>query len=69
MNKTHVCRECSMCSADMSREGYYCCGEYFCSNGCLAKSFDGTPEDWDDHYSDGGDCYWTEWEDECECFQ
>ena len=42
--------------------GYYCCGEHFCSEQCLDKSFEGTGETWDEHYSDDGDCYWSTWE-------
>jgi hypothetical protein len=44
------------------QSGYYCCGEYYCSKACLDKSFEGTGETWEQHYSEAGDCYYTEWE-------
>ena len=55
----------------MAVEGWYCCGEYFCSQECLDKSFHGTGETWEEHYEsvggdNGGDCYWTDWEDDDE---
>lgn len=59
---------CSGCFAGMN-EGWFCCGETFCSQTCLDKSFKGTGETWEEHYDavtsdDGsGDCYWTEWEE------
>jgi hypothetical protein len=53
----------------MAVQGWYCCDEYYCSQKCLDRSFEGTGETWEQHYEDvggddGGDCYWTEWEDE-----
>lgn len=49
--------------------GWYCCEEYFCSEDCLDKSFDNpdvSDEDrlngWEGHYTDDGDCYYTDWE-------
>jgi hypothetical protein len=65
-------RTCSVCGkplppADDPRmvvQGWYCCDEYYCSQKCLDASFEGTGETWEQHYSDDGDCYYTEWEDE-----
>lgn len=70
-------RSCATCSKPMPivnnegtsnvdmQEGWYCCDEYFCSDVCLNKSFEGTGETWDEHY-DEGDCYWSQWELEFE---
>lgn len=46
------------------QRGWYCCDEYFCSESCLDASFKDTNETWEQHYSDDGDCYYTEWEGE-----
>lgn len=56
-------RTCLVCERTMS-SGYYCCDEYYCSEQCLNAGFVGTGETWAEHYSDDGDCYWTEWESE-----
>jgi hypothetical protein len=62
-------RVCTGCHTGMN-EGYLCCDEYYCSRGCLDKSFegckneDGTPMTWEDHFYEDGDCYWTEWEED-----
>lgn len=60
---TDTKRRCAACGKPM-REGFYCCDEYYCSQPCLDGSFEGTGTTWDEHYSDDGDCYWTEWPDE-----
>jgi len=48
--------------------GWYCCDEYYCSEPCLYASFNSDLaegyENWSEHYSDDGDCYFTEWESE-----
>lgn len=36
--------------------------KYYCSDECLHKHY--TKEEWLDMYEDGGDSYYTEWEDE-----
>lgn len=56
-------RTCSECGAEMD-QGYVIEGglEYYCGETCLHKHY--TPEEWDEMYSDDGDSYWTEWEDE-----
>lgn len=41
-------------------EGYYCCGDHLCEQ-CIVEKFDGF-ENWLEHYEEGGECYWTEWE-------
>ena len=46
------------------QEGFYCCDEYFCSQECLDASLAAIGTTWDEHYSDDGDCYWTEWHDD-----
>lgn len=56
-------RVCSTCTKPMS-EGYYCCDEYYCSDDCVNAPFVGTGEAWEEHYSEDGDCYWTEWEEQ-----
>lgn len=55
-------RRCTVCSIPM-REGYHCCDESYCSRECLDTSFEGTGETWEEHYTDDGECYWTEWEE------
>lgn len=35
--------------------------EYFCSDKCLRKKY--TKKQWNAMYEDGGDSYWTEWDD------
>lgn len=61
-------KKCSGCQTPMT-EGWYCCGELYCSKDCLDKSFEGTGENWDQHYEavtnedgDSGECYRTQWE-------
>lgn len=55
-------RICSECKEKMI-EGY-CINsgeEYYCSDKCLHKHY--TEEEWLDMYEDGGDSYYTEWEE------
>ena len=46
--------------------GWFCCDEYYCSQDCLEKSFDNTDVmeegGWDNHFTQEGECYFTEWE-------
>lgn len=51
---------CTGCKKPMI-EGWYCCGEHFCSEPCLNKSFEGTGTTWDEHYAEEGECYWSTW--------
>jgi hypothetical protein len=78
MNMTTVIRTC-VCGEPLPRNaeglqnGWYCCDEYYCSQECLNRSFEPinnhndagiAPITWEDHYTEDGDCYWSEWEDE-----
>ncbi len=38
--------------------------EYYCSDKCLHKNI--SQKEWGKLYTDGGNNYWTEWEDESE---
>ena len=55
-------RKCAECGSGFI-EGWYCCEEYYWSQVCLDKKFDSTPESWEDHYTEDGDCYWSDWQD------
>lgn len=55
-------RACSICEKPMV-QGYYCCGEYYCSRECLDHSFQMVNETWEEHFTEDGDCYWTVWEE------
>lgn len=71
-----VIRICGTCNSPLpwsreetGQEGWICCDEYYCSQDCLDKSFDSPdlPDDvreggWEGHYSEDGDCCWTNWE-------
>lgn len=63
-------RLCFICERELEKGengtqyGYYCCDEYFCDDRCLNKSFLNSGETWEQHYSEDGACYWTEWEAE-----
>lgn len=52
---------CDECKTPMN-EGYVVFGgeQYYCTEECLHKHY--TKEEWDELYEDGGDSYWTEWE-------
>ena len=54
---------CSECKEKMI-EGYCIDAglEYYCSDECLHKHY--TEEEWLDMYEDGGDSYYTEWEED-----
>lgn len=58
----NICKTCNkpLKIVDDVQSGYYCCDEYYCSKACLDKSFKGQTT-WKDHFSQDGDCYWTEW--------
>lgn len=67
-----MCRTCGLRLPieDGLQKGWYCCDEYYCSQMCIDMSFP-YQETFDDHYAeqggdDGSDCYYTEWESECE---
>ena len=69
MQKDCVIRICTTCNKPLpwSKEetgqtGWLCCDEYYCSEGCLNESFKGLGETWEEHYSEEGDCYFTDWE-------
>jgi len=55
-------RKCSECGKEMT-QGYCIDGgiEYYCSEECLHKHY--TEEEWQEKYEDGGDSYWTNWEE------
>ena len=52
---------CDECKTPMN-EGFCLFGgeRYYCTEECLHKHY--TKEEWDELYEDGGDSYWTEWE-------
>jgi hypothetical protein len=55
-------RTCTECGKEMNKG--YCIDngrEYYCTPECLHKHY--TLEEWEELYEDGGDSYWTEWED------
>lgn len=56
-------RICSECKEKMI-EGYCIDAglEYYCSDECLHKHY--TEKEWLDMYEDGGDSYYTEWEED-----
>jgi hypothetical protein len=70
MTQTQAKRVCNGCDNTLTvdykgvQAGYYCCDEYYCSDKCLNMSFELSGTTWDKHYTDDGDCYWTEWENE-----
>lgn len=51
-------RFCSCCGKMMT-EGFYACGDYYCSEKCLPYS----KQEWTELYDDGNndDYYWTQW--------
>lgn len=61
-------RTCEKCGKGMI-EGFVIDGgmSYYCSEECLHK--DVSPEEWEQLYEDGGDSYWTQWEEESEWFE
>ena len=73
MQKDVTIRICSTCDRplpwsdeDPGQTGWLCCDEYYCSEECLYKSFNDDYEVgkvlWEEHYRDGDDCYFTDWE-------
>ena len=56
-------RKCNICGKPM-KSGYVIENglEYYCSDECLHKVY--SEEEWNEMYSDDGDSYWTEWEEE-----
>ena len=73
MQKDVTIRICSTCDrplpwsdTESGQTGWLCCDEYYCSEKCLYKSFDSDYEVgrkmWNEHYSEEGDCYHTDWE-------
>ena len=70
MQKYIVVRECDTCKKllnfkpDGTQEGVLCCDLYYHEGDCLNKSFEGTGTTWEEHYTEEGDCYVTEWEPE-----
>tara|TARA_Y100001972_G_scaffold122415_1_gene168009 strand:+ start:178 stop:387 length:210 start_codon:yes stop_codon:yes gene_type:complete len=58
MKKGKYCRKCTECDKGMN-EGYIINYEYYCSDECRRKLM--SDEEWDKHYDDDGDDYWTEW--------
>jgi len=57
MSEERVCSECGV----VMTEGYLCCDEYYCSERCLSQSFKGSGTSWEEHFTEEGDCYWTDW--------
>lgn len=51
---------------ETGQTGWLCCDEYYCSEKCLYKSFNPDYEEgknnWEEHYTEDGDCYHTDWE-------
>jgi hypothetical protein len=74
MQEEMIIRRCSTCKQllnfkpDGTQEGVFCCDLYYHEGACLYKSFNDDIEqgerDWNEHYDDDGDCYYTEWEPE-----
>ena len=62
---TEEIRRCDHCGKPM-KEGYYLAGEYACSDECCLALYDGDAQQMNDDLSkadtDGGECYYTEWE-------
>lgn len=63
-------RECTTCKKllnfqpDGTQEGVYCCDEYYHEGACLDASFKDSGTTWEEHYTEDGDCCFTEWEPE-----
>lgn len=68
-----ICTTCTKplpwSNTESGQKGWLCCDEYYCSEDCLDKSFDSPdlPDDvreggWEDHFTEDGNCYYTEWE-------
>lgn len=67
MQSSMTVRICSTCQEplkfnfDGTQEGIYCEDEYYHEGDCINKSFEGTGTTWEEHYTEDGDCYFTEW--------
>lgn len=55
-------RQCDICDTYMV-EGFVCCGSTYCSEPCLTKGSNTRSHyEWEStHYTEDGECYWTEW--------
>jgi len=75
MQKECIIRMCTTCGrplpwsdTESGQTGWLCCDEYYCTRTCLDESFndawneDGTQMTWEDHFTEEGDCYFTDWE-------
>lgn len=56
-------RTCTICGKSNLTKGYCIDNglEYYCTDECLHQVY--TKEAWEEMYKDGGDNYWTEWEE------
>lgn len=70
MTADQIDRTCSNCDKILPTDdkgiqsGWYCCDDYACSETCLTIIAKMGMDEWEQtHYEDGGDCYWTEWEE------
>ena len=62
-------RTCTICGTALYKtslnleQGWICCDEYYCSKKCLDESFiDADGLTWEEHYTENGNCFYTEWE-------
>lgn len=69
MQKECIIRICSTCDkplpwsdTESGQTGWLCCDEYYCSPYCLKVSFVDSGTTWEEHYSEDGNCYHTDWE-------
>lgn len=61
-------RRCALCGDRLPttfnnkfQAGYYCCDDYYCSIICVDSELCALGSSWKEHYTDDGECYWTEW--------
>ena len=54
-------RKCNNCSKGMN-EGYIIDLKYYCNDSCRQTIM--TNKQWEKHYSDDGDDYWSTWYDD-----
>lgn len=72
-----IVRQCDECQKLLplmddgkGQQGYVCCDEYFCTAECVAKHRDMTVAEWEsEHYTEEGQCYFTEWNTEDELLE
>ena len=59
-------RICEVCGCEVKYTGYVVEAglEYYCSTKCLHKVY--SPKEWRKMYTDGGDNYYTQWDDDDE---